>query len=252
MKTILTLVVVLVGFVGNSQNRITEDSLKLWYSTNKLAVEKEFIHMIDTARDHIITEKIYMFHEKKGYTQSEFREIRKKSRENGLYSNFERKKYLTIFGREINYGKIIYVTTSKESRVPHLKYDSAISMAARHHAIYLNKVGFGHISHTEDSKLVKDYEVLENHWDRMNKYDSRRLVTFGECLTVTGSNLELRGVLFVNQVKNYLWRMWLDIISKCSTHQKLTGICLWLKRILIIWDYLLKLILKKTSYLLLQ
>ena len=200
MKNVLVFVFVLVGFVGNSQDRITEDSLKRWYLTNKLAIEKEFIHMIDTARDHIKTRKVYMFHELDGYSQSEFREIRKKSREKGLHSNFERKKYLTIFGREINYGKIIYVTAGKEYRVPHLKYDSTLSLAAKHHSIYLNKVGFGHISHTEDAKFVKNYEVLEDHWDRIKKYDKRKLYFFGECLTVTGSNVDLNISIFYHEL----------------------------------------------------
>ena len=176
MKNVLFVLSLLVSGFVSSQNH--NDTLQKWYLTNKLAVEKEFTRLIDSARSTLILEKRVIYRSVDGVSQKELKSILKKETSNGNFCDVN--KYPKS-------NKIRTIVVTKNFPVVKMKYDSLLSLAAEHHAKYLNEVvsHTGYISHQE-YKNYHGYEytgplpILENSKDRVKYYCPSRY-DMGEC-----------------------------------------------------------------------
>jgi hypothetical protein len=177
MKNLFLSLVLLLSVNGFTQSH--NDTLKKWYSVNKLAVEKEFVRLIDSARSSLLLEKHVIYRSDDGFSQKELRSIVKKERSEGNFCQIIKKS---------KSHKIFYILITKNFHVVKMEYDSLLSLAAGHHAKYLSEVveKSGYISHQE----YKNYfgyiyngslPVLENSSDRVKYYCPSRYDA-GECL----------------------------------------------------------------------
>lgn len=176
MKNVLFVLSLLVSGFVSSQNH--NDTLQKWYLTNKLAVEKEFTRLIDSARSSLILEKRVIYRSVDGVSQKELKSILKKETSNGNFCDVN--KYPKS-------NKIRTIVVTKNFHVVKMEYDSLLSLAAEHHAKYLNDVvsHTGYICHQE-YKNYHGYEytgplpILENSKDRVKYYCPSRY-DMGEC-----------------------------------------------------------------------
>lgn len=176
MKNVLFVLSLLVsGFVSSQSHN---DTLQKWYLVNKLAVEKEFARLIDSARSSLMIEKDVIYRSGDGFSQKELKSIFKKETSDG--NRCQVVKHST--GNKIN-----FIIITKSFPVVKMKYDSLLSLAAEHHAKYLNDVVIhsGVIGHQE-FKNYYGYEyngplpILENSKDRVKYYCPSRY-DMGEC-----------------------------------------------------------------------
>ena len=177
MKNLFLSLVLLLSVNGFTQSH--NDTLKKWYSVNKLAVEKEFVRLIDSARSSLLLEKHVIYRSDDGFSQKELRTIVKKETAEGNHCYVD---------RYLKKRKIRFIIITKNFHVVKMEYDSLLSLAAGHHAKYLSEVveKSGYISHQE----YKNYfgyiyngslPVLENSSDRVKYYCPSRYDA-GECL----------------------------------------------------------------------
>ena len=140
MKNLFLSLVLLLSVNGFTQSH--NDTLKKWYSVNKLAVEKEFVRLIDSARSSLLLEKHVIYRSVDGITQKELRSIVKKERSEGNFCYVD---------RYVKKRKIRFILITKNFHVVKMEYDSLLSLAAGHHAKYLSEVveKSGYISHQE-------------------------------------------------------------------------------------------------------
>jgi hypothetical protein len=179
MKKLLVLLVLLVSGLGYSQSH--NDILEKWYNENKLAVEKEFVRLIDSARSSVMIEKLFHYRSKNGFTQKELRKIKKTEKLNGSVVSVTRRNYKKYR------LKIDRVNVIKDVSVEKIVYDSLLSLASEHHAKYLTEVvpKSGYISHQEyEDYYGYKYEgtlpILEHPSDRVKYYCPERSYQ-GEC-----------------------------------------------------------------------
>jgi hypothetical protein len=173
MKKLLILLVLLVSGLGYSQSH--NDTLEKWYNENRLAVEKEFVRLIDSARSSIIIEKLFGYTSLEGYSQKELKSIKKEEKSKGNHVQVVKEG-----------SRILSVFVTKHVPVVKMEYDSILSMASNHHAEYLRSVGS---SRTLDHQEFKDFygtpyegdlPILLNPTDRVKYYCPNR-VYVGEC-----------------------------------------------------------------------
>ncbi len=179
MKNVLFVLSLLVSGFVSSQNH--NDTLQKWYLTNKLAVEKEFTRLIDSARSTLILEKRVIYRSVDGVSQKELKSILKKETSNGNFCDVN--KYPKS-------NKIRTIVVTKNFPVVKMKYDSLLSLAAEHHAKYLTNVGDKHVSHEEYPNLTSNFLILEKPKDRVNHFCVNRIFV-GECLATYKCNVKL-------------------------------------------------------------
>jgi hypothetical protein len=177
MKNLFLSLVLLLSVNGFTQSH--NDTLKKWYSVNKLAVEKEFVRLIDSARSSLLLKKTVIYRSDDGFSQKELRTIVKKETAEGNFCQVIKKS---------KSHKIFYILITKNFHVVKMEYDSLLSLAAGHHAKYLSEVveKSGYISH-EEYKNYSGYiyngslPILEYPSDRVKYYCPSRYYA-GECL----------------------------------------------------------------------
>ena len=187
MKKLLVLLVLLVSGLGYSQSH--NDTLEKWYNENRLAVEKEFVRLIDSARSSLTVEKHFAFRSSDGLSQKDLKSIVKEEESNGNFC-----QVVKFSGKK----KINFIIVTKQVPVVKIQYDSLLSLASEHHAKYLTEVGCG-ATHGEWEKFQgtvsfkgvetkKDYvykgnlPILYVPSDRVKYYCPNR-VYFGECVS---------------------------------------------------------------------
>jgi len=209
MKKLMVLLVLLVSGLGYSQSH--NDTLEKWYNENRLAVEKEFVRLIDSARSNITIEKQFIYRSSDGLTQKELKSIKKEEESKGNHCHVINQTK----GNSIN-----FIIITKHLPVVKMEYDSILSLASNHHAKFLTEVGCGP-THGEWKKFQgnvsfdgvvtkKDYvyegdlPILLNPTDRVKYYCPNR-VYVGECnwFGGVGNIATLNSVAAVNYwVKN--------------------------------------------------
>jgi hypothetical protein len=187
MRNLMLVLVLLVSGISFSQSH--NDTLEKWYNENRLAVEKEFVRLIDSARSNLTIEKDFIYRSSDGLSQKELKSIKKKEESQGNSCQIVKKSK----GNNIN-----FIIISKEMDVVKMEYDSILSLASNHHAQYLSEVGCG-ATHGEWEKFQgivsfkgveskKDYvyegdlPILYVPSDRVKYYCPNR-VYVGECVS---------------------------------------------------------------------
>lgn len=183
MKNLFLSLVLLLNVNGFTQSH--NDTLKKWYEANKLAVEKEFVRLIDSARSSLLLEKHVIYRSVDGITQKELRSIVKKETSEGNFCQVIKKS---------KSHKIFYILITKNFHVVKMEYDSLLSLATEHHAKYLLNVGEKHVEHEEYEKFSSNFLILYDVKDRV-KYYSKGRTCIGECLTTFKTNIGLQFVL---------------------------------------------------------
>lgn len=181
MKKLLVLLVLLVSGLGYSQTKGSHnDTLEKWYNENRLAVEKEFVRLIDSARSNITLEKRIIYRSVDGFSEKSLRTILKTEKKDGN------------FCQVVNYekgNKIRFIIVTKSFSAVNIKYDSILSLASNHHAQFLVEVGAGLLTHQE----YQDYygfeykgnlPILEHPIDRVKYYCPNRTMYLGECASM--------------------------------------------------------------------
>lgn len=181
MKKLFVLLVLLVTGLGYSQTKGSHnDTLEKWYNKNRLAVEKEFVRLIDSARSNITLEKTVNYRSENGITQKEFKSLIKRERAAGNPCQVYKHK---------KGNKIDFVSVTKSFSAVNIKYDSILSLASNHHAQFLVEVGeSGILSHQEYQNYYGfEYKgnlpILEHPIDRVKYYCPNRTM-HGECASM--------------------------------------------------------------------
>jgi len=175
MKKLMVLLVVLVSGLGYSQSH--NDTLEKWYNENRLAVEKEFVRLIDSARSNITIEKQFIYRSSDGLTQKELKSIKKEEESKGNHCHVINQTK----GNSIN-----FIIITKHLPVVKMEYDSILSLASNHHAEYLISVGSSEVLSHQEYKIYYgtpyegDLPILLNPTDRVKYYCPNR-VYVGEC-----------------------------------------------------------------------
>ena len=178
MKNLMLVLVLLVSGLSFSQSH--NDTLEKWYNENRLAVEKEFVRLIDSARSNLTIEKDFIYRSSDGLSQKELKSIKKKEESQGNSCQIVKKSK----GNNIN-----FIIISKEMDVVKMEYDSILSLASNHHAQYMIAVSeSGRYSHREFKNFFGyeykgDLKILEKPSDRVKHYCPNR-VYVGECASV--------------------------------------------------------------------
>lgn len=175
MKKLMVLLVLLVSGLGYSQSH--NDTLEKWYNENRLAVEREFVRLIDSARSNITIEKHFTFRSSDALSQKDLKSIVKKEESNGNFC-----QVVKFSGKQ----KIDFVIVTKKVPVVKIQYDSLLSLASEHHAKYLTEVGESDVVSHQEYKNYFGFEydgdlpILENPTDRVKFYCPNRIYV-GEC-----------------------------------------------------------------------
>jgi hypothetical protein len=176
MKKLLVVLVLLVSGLGYSQSH--NDTLEKWYNENRLAVEREFVRLIDSARSNITIEKHFAFRSSDGLSQKDIKSIVKEEESNGNFC-----QVVKFSGKQ----KINFVIVTKKVPVVKIQYDSILSLASNHHAQYLVEVGESDVLSHQEYKNYYGFEydgdlpILENPTDRVKFYCPNRTMYLGEC-----------------------------------------------------------------------
>jgi hypothetical protein len=174
MKNLMLVLVLLVSGLVYPQSH--NDTLEKWYNENRLAVEKEFVRLIDSARSNLTVEKQFIYRSSDGLSQKELKSIKQDEESKGSDCQVVKQSK----GNKIN-----FIIVSKQVPVIPMKYDNILSLASNHHAEYLVEMGFG-ATHGE----WKEYEghtyngdlpILYVPSDRVKHYCTNR-VYVGECV----------------------------------------------------------------------
>ena len=135
MKKLITLLLVLNTILGYSQ---TPDEIKEttypryveWFDKHGSDVEREFVRLLDSARNEVTTPNRYGYNTKeKEYTKRELKRLQK----------VENKKGNSAWLYPIGYKDIYhFLSVVRNERVPNIKYDSLMSLGCAHHNRYLS------------------------------------------------------------------------------------------------------------------
>lgn len=173
---ILTVSLVISGsIIGFSQSH--NDTLEKWYNENRIAVEKEFVRLIDSARSNLTIKKQFIYRSSDGLSQKELKSIKQGEKSKGSDCQVVKQSK----GNKIN-----FIIVSKQVPVIPIKYDSILSLASNHHAKYLVEMAFG-ATHGEwkeyDGYTYNgDLPILRVPSDRVKYYCPNR-VYVAECLS---------------------------------------------------------------------
>jgi hypothetical protein len=163
--------------------------LEKWYNENRLAVEKEFVRLIDSARSNITIEKLFGYTSLEGYSQKELKSIKKEEESKGNHVQVIKEG-----------SSILSVFVTKHLPVVKMEYDSILSLASNHHAEYLIKINQSDVSHEETVK-IDGFENITTPKERCLRFSTGR-VYVSECLTVSSYNTNLENSLLFDNLRS--------------------------------------------------
>ena len=135
MKKIITLLLVIIISLGYSQ---TPEEVKEttyvryveWFDEHGSDVEREFVRLLDSARNDVTPPNHYGYYTKeKKYTKRELKRLQKVE---------DKKGNATLFYPIGKKDKYYFLSVVRNERVPHIKYDSLMSLGCAHHNRYLS------------------------------------------------------------------------------------------------------------------